>query len=151
MLVLRMSNFTPIYRKVTQKVKTRDFNPVTIHRAVITCRVRNVILDADLADVFGEETKRLNERVKRNAGRFGEKYVFQLTEEEFAGLRSQSATSNPGRGGRRYLPRVFTEHGVVMAATVLNSEKAIEAHRAMAENKLDSFLHVLKELGSSMS
>ncbi len=95
--------------------------------------------------MFGEETKRLNERVKRNAGRFGEKYVFQLTEEEFAGLRSQSATSNPGRGGCRYLPRVFTEHGVVMAATVLNSEKAIEASKLV----VDVFVEVKRRLAAS--
>ena len=119
-----------------------DNLPRRIHHAVIVVRGQSVILDSDLAAAFGEQTKRLNERVKRNAGRFGEKYAFHLTEEEFAALRSQSATSNPGRGGRRYLPWVFTEHGVVMVATVLDSEKAVEASKFI----VDVFVEVRRRL-----
>jgi hypothetical protein len=99
-------------------------------------------MDSDLAALYGVRTKRLNEQVKRNAGRFGENYVFQLTKEEFDVLRSQSATSKKGRGGRRYLPWVFTEHGVVMAATVLDSEGAIEVSKFV----VDVFIEVKRGL-----
>jgi len=82
---------------------------------------------------YGVETKRFNEAVKRNAEKFPADFMFQLTAEEFAALRSQFATSNKddtqtatGRGGRRYAPRVFTEHGALMAATILNSPRAVE-------------------------
>jgi hypothetical protein len=87
-----------------------------------------VVLDNDLARAFGVDSKRLNEQVKRNPDKF-DGFAFQLAAEEFASLRSQIATSNAGRGGRRYLPHAFTEHGVVMAATVMKSDKAIAASR----------------------
>ena len=89
-------------------------------------RDRRVILDSDLAELYGVESKRLNEQVKRNAERFPEDFVFQLSTEEYGGLRSQAATSTTGRGGRRYLPYAFTEHGAIMAASVLNSPRAVE-------------------------
>ena len=82
------------------------------------------MLDADLADLYGVPTKRLNETVRRNVARFPEDFMFQLTAGETDALRSQSATSN-GRGGRRYLPYAFTEQGVAMLSSVLNSEQAI--------------------------
>jgi len=93
---------------------------------VIT-RVRGhaVILDTDLAALYGVPVKRLNEQVRRNADRFPEDFVFQLSEQEWKALRSQFATSK-GRGGRRYLPYAFTEHGAIMAANVLNSTQAIQ-------------------------
>jgi hypothetical protein len=74
------------------------------------------------------QTKRFNEAVKRNLAKFPPDFMFPLTAEEFTALRSQFATSNdsPGRGGRRYAPRVFTEHGALMAATILNSPRAVE-------------------------
>jgi hypothetical protein len=81
--------------------------------------------DSDLAKIYGVPTKRLNEQIKRNPARFPEDFVFQLNEEEMNSLRSQFATSSL-HGGRRYLPYVFTEHGSIMAAMVLNSPKAIE-------------------------
>ena len=84
------------------------------------------MLDSDLADLYEVPTKRLNEAVKRNLARFPKHYMFQLTNEEFESLRSQFATSNKTRGGRRYMPYVFTEQGVAMLSTVLNSEKAIQ-------------------------
>jgi hypothetical protein len=97
------------------------------HRIVIM-RGQKVLLDSDLAALYGVETKRFNEAVKRNLARFPADFMFQLSAEEFAALRSQFATSNSpaGRGGRRYLPRAFTEHGAIMAASVLNSPRAIE-------------------------
>ena len=87
---------------------------------------QRVLLDADLATLYDVTTKRFNEQVKRNLDRFPEDFMFQLTEEEFAALRSQFATSNQGRGGRRYLPYAFTEHGTIMVATILNSQRAME-------------------------
>jgi hypothetical protein len=88
-------------------------------------RGHKIMLDSDLAQLYRVETKRLNEAVARNPGRFPQRFMFQLTQEEFRDLRSQSATSNNARGGRRYLPHVFTEHGVVMLSSVLNSDRAI--------------------------
>ena len=88
-----------------------------------------VILDADLAELYGVETKRFNEAVKRNAEKFPADLMFELTAEEFANLRSQFATSSliaKKHGGRRYAPRVFTEHGALMAAMVLNSPRAVQ-------------------------
>ena len=87
-------------------------------------RGQRVLLDADLARLYEVETKRFNEQIRRNPARFPPDFMFSLTPQEFAGLRSQIATSN--RGGRRYLPMVFTEHGAIMAASVLNSQRAVE-------------------------
>ena len=95
-------------------------------------RGHKVMLDADLATLYGLPTKVLNQAVKRNAARFPPDFMFQLGADEHQALRSQLVTSNEsgtgatGRGGRRYSPWVFTEHGALMAATVLNSSKAIE-------------------------
>ena len=83
-----------------------------------------VILDGDLAALYGVSTKRLLEQVRRNPARFPEDFCFQLDREELANLRSQNATSSGGHGGRRFLPYAFTEHGAIMAANVLNSEAA---------------------------
>ena len=86
---------------------------------------RRVILDSDLARLYGVSTARLNEQVKRNPDRFPPDFMFSLSREEFTALISQNATSK-GRGGRRKLPNVFTEHGAVMAANVLNSPQAVQ-------------------------
>ena len=86
------------------------------------------MLDADLAVLYGVSTKRLNEQVKRNRSRFPDDFMFQLTAEEVRSLRSQFATSKQGRGGRRYAPLVFTEQGIAMLSTVLNSERAIQVN-----------------------
>jgi hypothetical protein len=87
-------------------------------------RGHKVMLDSDLAELYQVETKRLKEQVKRNISRFPEKYMFELTDKEFGSLRSQIATSKTGRGGTRYLPMVFTEHGVLQLSNVLKSERA---------------------------
>ena len=92
-----------------------------------------VMLDEDVAPPFGFTTGRLNEAVKRNVARFGERFAFQLTAQEWARLKSQIAIAKPGRGGRRSPPWVYTEHGVVMAATVLRSEEAIAASRLIVD------------------
>ncbi len=95
---------------------------------VLEIRGHSVVLDADLARLFEVETRSLNQQVRRNVDRF-EGFSFQLSEDEFAALTSHSVISNGGRGGRRHLPHAFTEHGVVMAATVMKSERAIAATR----------------------
>jgi hypothetical protein len=93
---------------------------------LIRCvRERRVILDSDLAGLYGVQTRALVQAVKRNAERFPGDFLFQLTLEETAALRSQTVISKPGRGGRRYLPYALTEHGALMAATVLNSSRAV--------------------------
>lgn len=89
-------------------------------------RDQKVMLDSDLAELYGIQTKRLNEQVNRNIDRFPEDFMFRLNEEEFQHLRSQFATSR--WGGRRALPLVFTEHGVLMLSSVLNSKQAIEVN-----------------------
>jgi len=92
-----------------------------------TLRGQRVILDADLAALYEVETKRFNEAVKRNLDRFPADFMFRLTEQEQAALRSQFATLKTGRGQhRKYLPYAFTEHGAIMAATVLNSPRAVQ-------------------------
>jgi hypothetical protein len=95
-----------------------------VAQRILIVRGQRVLLDADLARFYGETTKRLNQQVRRNRERFPEDFMFELTAEEFADLRLQSATSSAGHGGRRYAPLAFTEHGAIMASMVLNSERA---------------------------
>jgi hypothetical protein len=95
-----------------------------VESLIITLRGQRVILDSDLARLYGVTTTRLNEQVKRNPDRFPPDFMFSLSQQEFAVLISQNATSK-GRGGRRKLPNVFTEHGALMVANVLNSPRAV--------------------------
>jgi phage regulator Rha-like protein len=97
-----------------------------IEKKIYLIRNQRVMLDSDIANLYGVTTKRLNEQVRRNIERFPEDFMFQLTDEEYKILRSQIATSNIIHGGRRYIPYAFTEHGAIMAATILNSLKAVE-------------------------
>jgi hypothetical protein len=99
---------------------------VSIDLRIVILRHERVILDTALAELYNVPVKRLNEQAKRNRRRFPADFMFQLTPRENKCLRSQFATSNIGRGGRRSLPYAFTEHGAIMAATVLNSEQAVE-------------------------
>jgi len=105
---------------------------LTPEEMIVRVRGHAVILDADLAKLYGVETKRLNQQVGRNLKRFPKSFAFQLTENEWKSLRLHFATSKK-RGGRRYMPYVFTEHGVLMAANVLNSGKAVETSVAIVE------------------
>jgi hypothetical protein len=91
-------------------------------------RGQKVMLDRDLAELYGIETKRLKEAVKRTLFRFPEDFMFELTKEEFSNWRTQFATSNSDKMGLRYSPMVFTEHGVLMLSSVLNSPKAINVN-----------------------
>jgi hypothetical protein len=103
-----------------------------IERAILLIRGQKVMLDRDLAELYDVPTKVLNQAVKRNAERFPGDFMFQLREEEMdVVLRSQFVTSKGGRGGRRYLPYAFTEQGVAMLSSVLNSDRAIEVNIAI--------------------
>lgn len=104
----------------------RSIHPDSIADLIRVVRGQRVMLDSDLATLYGVSTKRLTEQVKRNLARFPEDFGFRLTPEEILSLRSQIATSNVTRGGRRYSPMVFTEHGAVMLASVLKSRAAVE-------------------------
>jgi len=99
-------------------------SPQALAGRIVVIRGQRVLLDADLARLYEVETRRLNEQIKRNMGRFPSDFMFQLTSDEFEILKSQFATSS--WGGRRKLPLAFTEHGAIMAASVLDSDRAVE-------------------------
>jgi len=105
-----------------------------ITRAILVLRGHRVLLDSELASLYGATTKRFNEQVRRNRKRFPADFMFQLTAEESSSLRSQFATLKTGRGQhRKYLPYVFTEHGAIMAATILDSPRAVEINVTTAK------------------
>ena len=134
---------------VVQETKTElnmETNEVTIKNLIYVIRGQQVMLDSDLAELYQVETKVFNQAVKRNMERFPKEFCFQLTREEYNSLRSQIVTSK-GKGGRRYLPYVFTEQGIAMLSAVLRSDVAIqvsirimntfvEMRRFMANNSL---------------
>ena len=99
-----------------------------IEQGIYSLRGHRVMLDAELATLYGVPTKRLNEQVRRNQARFPSDFMFRLTTGEIDRLRSQIATSKKGRGGTRYRPYAFTEHGVAMLSSVLNSERAVQVN-----------------------
>ena len=118
-----------------------------IQQAIYLIRDEKVMLDKDLAVLYGVETKVLNQAVRRNIDRFPGDFMFRLTDEEGERLRSQIVTSNDGRGGRRYPPYAFTEQGIAMLSSVLRSRRAIQVNiaimrtfvqfrRILADNKL---------------
>ena len=121
-----------------------------IENLIYYVRGQQVMIDSDLAMLYNVETKRLNESVKRNAKRFPESFCFQLTEEEYTGLRSQFATSNAEtekstKGGRRYLPYVFTEQGIAMLSAVLRSDEAIQ----VSVNIMNTFVKMRRFLAEN--
>jgi len=133
-----------------------------VERQIYLIRGHKVMLDSDLAELYGVETKTLNRAVKRNIERFPEDFMFQVTAEEAESLRyqfgtsnlkSQFVTSNKGRGGRRYLPYAFTEQGVAMLSGVLNSKRAIQVNIAImrAFVKLRQMLASDKELAQKLA
>lgn len=123
-----------------------------IAERILLVRGEKVMIDADLAELYGVQTRVLVQAVKRNLERFPEDFMFQLDAEEAAALRSQSVTSKPGRGGRRYAPYAFTEQGVAMLSSVLNSPRAIavniEIMRAFV--RLRELLASNKELAAKL-
>lgn len=117
-----------------------------IQKSIYLIRGQKVMLDKDLASLYGVETKTLIQAVKRNIERFPGDFMYQLADKEFANLRSQIVTSS--WGGRRYLPYAFTEHGVAMLSSVLNSERAVQVNIAVirAFIKMREMLNTHKEL-----
>jgi phage regulator Rha-like protein len=99
---------------------------ISVESRILILRHHRVILDSDLAQLYGVSVKQLNQQIRRNRERFPTDFTFQLTAKEDQILRSQIVTSSKKHGGRRYPPYAFTEHGAIMAATVLNSKQAIE-------------------------
>src|ERR1041385_3952893 len=116
----------------------------TIAGAIHFFRGQKVLLDADLAAIYGVTTAQLNQALRRNRGRFPSDFAFKLTRTEFNSLRSQIVISN-GRGGRRHLPWVFTEHGALMLASVLSSPVALEA----SVRVIRAFVHLREMLASN--
>src|SRR5246127_873777 len=106
--------------------KTAMVVATKVDSKIFVLRGQRVILDRDLAELYGVEVRHLNQQAKRNARRFPPAFRFQLSAHELKLLRSQNVISSEGHGGARYLPYAFTEHGAIMAATVLNSERAVE-------------------------
>lgn len=102
-----------------------------IEKAILLIRGQKVMLDKDLASLYGVQVKVLNQAVRRNLARFPDEFMFQLTADEGESLRSQIVTSKGGRGGRRYLPYAFTEQGVAMLSSVLGSDRAVEVNIAI--------------------
>ncbi len=102
-----------------------------INSKILTLRGKQVMLDSDLAGLYQVELKRLNEQVKRNSERFPDDFMFQLSKEEDENLRSQFTTSSLEHGGRRYMPYAFTEEGIYMLATILNSKVAVQTNIAI--------------------
>src|SRR6185503_18862712 len=119
----------PHKKKLT--TKSLSLSVQLIERRIYLIRGQKVMIDFDLAELYGVTTSRLNEQVTRNLKRFPNDFMFRLTTAEAESLRSHFAISNAGRGGRRYLPYAFTEQGVAMLSTVLNSEQAIEVNIAI--------------------
>ena len=127
--------------------------PNSIENQIVLARGQKVLLDADLATLYGVEVRTLNQAVKRNEERFPPDFVFQLTAEENEALRSQIVISKSSRGGRRYAPYAFTEHGAIMAASVLNSPRAVEMsiYVVRAFLRLRGALATHKELAAKLA
>jgi len=121
-----------------------------IENKIFIIRGQKVMLDSDLAALYGVTVKRLNEQVKRNTKRFPSDFMFQLNEKELENLRSQIATTS--WGGRRYIPYVFTEQGVAMLSGVLNSDRAIQVNIAIMRVfvKLRAILSTHKDLAHKL-
>lgn len=134
-------------------MKQRSVVPIEIiEKKIFYFRGLKVMLDFHLAELYGVQTKRLKEQVKRNIDRFPEDFMFELTDDEFSILRSQFAATNR-RGGIRYNPFVFTEQGVAMLATVLNNDRAIQINIAImrAFVKLRELIASNKELAGKLA
>ena len=137
----------------THKPTDQQLVPVeVVERRILLIRGHKVMLDSHLAELYQVPTFRLNEAVKRNRRRFPEDFMFRLSAEETKSLTSQIAISKPGRGGRRTLPYVFTEQGVAMLSSVLNSERAIAVNIAIMRTfvRLRQILATHKELAERL-
>lgn len=128
---------------MTQR-KSIGIGAARIADRILEVRGRRVILDSELATLYGVTTRQLNQAVRRNPGRFPAHFCFQLSNQEVAALRSQFVISKAGRGGRRYSPHVFTEHGATMAATILNTPRAID----VSVYVVSAFIELREALGT---
>ena len=145
---------SPRARSASQFSQPAALVPVDdIERRIFSLRGHKVMIDSDLAEVYGVGTKALNQAVRRNRHRFPPDFLFRLTPKEADSLRSQFVTSKSGRGGRRYLPYVFTEHGAVMLASVLNSAAAVAASIQVVRAfvRLRTILAAHKELARQLN
>jgi len=133
-----LPNFSPLNPMTKNEI-------ATIQEKILTVRGLPVILDSDLAEIYGVESKALNRAVTRNTERFPDDFAFKLTKEEWENLRCQFGTSSSGHGGRRYPPRVLTEHGALMASTVLRSEEAVR----MSTFIIRAFVKMREELAAN--
>jgi ORF6N domain len=151
----------PAGKSAAKTTSTAAIEPLSIGeiaQRIQLIRGQRVLLDADLAGFYGETTKRLNQQVNRNRARFPDDFMFKLSDEEFANLRLQSATSSSagskgaGYGGRRYAPLVFTEHGAIMASMVLGSPRAtaLSVYVVRAFVELRGMLSSNKELAAKV-
>jgi phage regulator Rha-like protein len=143
-----IAEITPSRRIGVKKLISHE----AIEQRIFNVRRQKVMLDSDLAELYKVETRTLIQAVKRNSNRFPSDFMFQLNYQEVASLRSQIVTSKGGRGGRRYMPYVFTEQGVAMLSTVLNSERAIQVNIAImrAFVKLREILSTHQELAHKL-
>ncbi len=119
--------------------------PTTIQNRILVMRENAVLLDSDLADLYGVGTGALNQAVSRNRDRFPDDFAFRLSQDEWGNLKSQNVISSSSHGGRRHPPRVFTEHGALMASTVLRSDQA----SAMALFIIRAFVKAREERASN--
>jgi hypothetical protein len=117
---------TPKNATLLRMPKRNETSPIAVESRILFLRHQRVILDADLAELYGVPVRVLNQQIKRNRERFPSDFLFHLTAKEHEILRSQFVISSHKHGGRRYTPNAFTEHGAIMAATVLNSERAVQ-------------------------
>ncbi|MBI5731078.1 MAG: ORF6N domain-containing protein [Ignavibacteriales bacterium] len=135
------------------KIKSSSLIPIErITSKIYLLRGDKVLLDRDLAELYGVETKKLNQAVKRNIGRFPRDFMFQLTIEESSSLRSQFVTLKKGQHSK-YLPYVFTEQGVAMLSSILNSERAVQVNIAImrAFVQMRKFLQSNEELSKKLN
>ncbi|MEW5894425.1 MAG: ORF6N domain-containing protein [Candidatus Omnitrophota bacterium] len=136
-----------------KKITAPEVSCEFVREMIFYVRGQKVMMDVDLAKLYGVETKRLKEQVKRNIKRFPKDFMFELTWDEVDFLRSQIATLKKGRGGHsKYLPNVFTEQGVAMLSSVLNSERAIQVNILIMRTftKMREMLSTHKELAFKM-
>lgn len=147
-LTLKAKAYMPKKTAVSSEI----LPPEVIERRILHVRGHKVMLDRQLAELYKVPTFRLNEAVKRNRRRFPDDFMFQLTKEEAGSLTSQIAMSKPRHGGRRTLPFVFTEQGVAMLSSVLNSERAIAVNIAVMRTfvRLRQILATHKELAEHL-
>lgn len=117
---------TPKNATLLRMPKRNATSPIAVESRILFLRHQRVILDADLAELYGVPVRVLNQQIKRNRERFPSDFLFHLTAKEHEILRSQFVISSHKHGGRRYTPNAFTEHGAIMAATVLNSKRAVQ-------------------------